>query len=454
MHLFLPGVSLEIIFHSKLSSQFHPWGLLLGLIWYLSLLLVFTLAFKWISRLKLYYPKWKRALLVLAVIAFLTRLVPAVLLREGAHFDVETYQLVYQAWKNGQEIYGALGARAPYLPFWYYISAWSGLIADFFRISFFVVIKIPSILADVGSTILIFKVLEILQKNSSLAFGQALLFALNPVSLAVTAYHGQFDAVALFFLMLAIYLVVSFGEKLVGLLWSAVVCGLAIFVKTWPLLVWPLFILRQKTVGERLLFVIFSLLTVLLCSLSYLLFFRPELSALREALKGYGLVYGYWGYPGLLALGRKIYPEIGLLFNFFARWGIFFTLVALWGIFLFLMRKKVDLIRSIFLILLFFITLNHAGQIQYLSWIISPASLLLTERRNLFIYSLLTGLLFIPVYFFQFLPTGNFLLHNFFAPTVVLNLERLGKFWVVVWAYLVWWVIFELQTLIILKETR
>ena len=146
------------------------------------------------------WPGWPLILLVAALV----RLLPALWLPVGAGFDIDSYHLVTDALLSGQEVYSAVAGRHPYLPFQMYVMGAMARLAAATDLPYVVAMKLPSILADAALTGLIYR--TVADRHRSDGRGRewaaylALLYALNPVSLLVSSYHGQFEAVTLLLL--------------------------------------------------------------------------------------------------------------------------------------------------------------------------------------------------------------------------------------------------------------
>jgi Gpi18-like mannosyltransferase len=92
-------------------------------------------------------------------------------------------------------------------------------------------IRLPAILADFGS---LWRVALILQPNTRLL----VLLAICPVSILVSGFHGNTDAVMVFFILLAIYLL----DKRKWLLAGAVAFGMAACIKVAAIALVPAFL--------------------------------------------------------------------------------------------------------------------------------------------------------------------------------------------------------------------
>jgi hypothetical protein len=186
---------------------------------------------------------WPKTRLAASVILFVAALLVRVWLAyatPGAGYDIESYRIQAQAVLSGQNIY-EVTHRHPYLPLWMYVPATAWWVAEQTGWPFHFWIKLPSLAADLGIGFLLWKIL----RRNGITVKAALLYAgfylFNPVVLLVTVAHGQFDALVLFFVLLAIWWVEH------GSVWrrcgAALSLGMAIALKGFPVLFLPTFLL-------------------------------------------------------------------------------------------------------------------------------------------------------------------------------------------------------------------
>ena len=109
-----------------------------------------------------------------------------------------------------------------------------------------VTLKVMFSLFNLGTVLLLFRLL----RRRGLSGAQALVFAWNPLVLVETAYSGHVDAMAAFFLVLALELWES-GRRL----WSAVAVGGSVLVKYLALATLP-WLARRRHLGVALVIVL------------------------------------------------------------------------------------------------------------------------------------------------------------------------------------------------------
>jgi hypothetical protein len=227
----------------------------------------------------------RRLGLVLAV-ALLVRLVP-ILAMDDVVADVLRYQ------KAARHVLDVswnpyLAPRLyPYPPLWIWIEAGSEWLSRATGASFGVLVKLPVLLADLGIVLACWSPAR--WANASRSAQRACwLFALHPVSIVVTGFHGQFDSVMLFFVLLSLRFQQSQRFDASALSLSA-----AIATKSFPILLIP-FLILSLGAARAVRFFLLATVPVLLILLPYAI---SDLGALRRELLGYGGVadFGWIG---------------------------------------------------------------------------------------------------------------------------------------------------------------
>jgi hypothetical protein len=214
--------------------------------------------------------------------------VAAILLSDRVVVDVQRYQRVAThvldvSWNpyEAPRLY-------PYPPVWVWVEAGSEWLARHTGWSFAILVKLPVLAADLA----IVALLAAWGTRTGRGLRPGWLYALHPVSVLIGAFHGQFDALAVLFLLLSI---VAFeaghGDA------SALALAAAIAVKPVPVLLLPVFLLTPgMTLGARVRFALLATVPVGLLLVPYAL---ANLGALRRELFGYGGVadlgwIGFW----------------------------------------------------------------------------------------------------------------------------------------------------------------
>jgi hypothetical protein len=242
---------------------------------------------------------------------------PMLLLAHGADFDMESYARVAKLLSEGGKLYGdpSLAMRYPYLPAWGLLLWALDALSRSLGLNASWIFKLPALAGDLGVTALIYMMANRLSSSpqtaaipqesfwSGRAFWAAAAWAVNPLSILISAGHGQFDSVALGFVLLAAWYL-EFSEHPRSDFASALSLGFAIAFKTWPLFFLPLFLASLSSKKERLAYGGICLLLPLLLLLPFLLScgWEPTLQALSyggsqalslpEALRSFFFVSG------------------------------------------------------------------------------------------------------------------------------------------------------------------
>ncbi|MER3420816.1 MAG: hypothetical protein C4290_09970, partial [Chloroflexota bacterium] len=208
-----------------------------------------------------------------------------------------SYRLVADAVIHHRDVYDLTG-RYPYLPLHLHLLAGAGWLAGRTGLPFELAVKLPAIVADAALAGIVAWAASAQGRRYN-APALAMVYALNPLSLLVTAYHGQFDAIPVALLIGGRAILAARPRRwtvpLAGLL-----LGLAVAEKTWPALLAPLLLMRVRGMRRQGQFVAGTALPVLLCLALYEA--RVPGGALRAVhtsltYQGY---LGTWGFSELL----------------------------------------------------------------------------------------------------------------------------------------------------------
>lgn len=247
----------------------------------------------WLARRR--YP-----LVIAAAVALAVRLPPALVPMPAdaiVQWDVQSYRVVAEAVAERRDVYDLAG-RYPYLPLHLYVFAGADRLSARAGVPYLAVVKLPAIIADALLAALVGASAAALGRRRSAA-ALAMAFALNPVSLLVTAYHGQFDAIPLSLTLAAWYLV-AFRRGRWTVLPAALLLGLAIADKTWPVLVVPVLLWRLRGAMARAVFCVAAALPALAALRVYEHLVAGGAAHALRVVSGYQGVVGTWGYSELL----------------------------------------------------------------------------------------------------------------------------------------------------------
>lgn len=282
------------------------------------------------------------------------------------NFDSTSYNVIGTLTLNGKSIYpDPAVSRHPYLPLFLYFEAATQITSSFFHIPQMLIVKIVLTLFHLLS---IYAIYILSKKNITLAF----LYAVNPISLLITAFHGQFDIIPLTCILFAI---LTLQNK--QFIKTALLLSLAITIKTWPILFVIPFL---KRMSYKYYFYVGFL--PILSIIFYSFFFNTSILSILRVLLVYQGVGGIWGFGKILSLiftskitlfAYKVFFVFGLLFYSFKQ------------------KKKVIIEELFELLLLFFIFTPGFG-IQWFLWL--TPFLFLTKKPfiHLFITAIVLSL--------------------------------------------------------------
>jgi hypothetical protein len=336
--------------------------------------------------------KWKitgvkSAWLIVMGVALIVRLLPALILPVGAGYDIESYQIVGDLMEQGKDVYTSpeTEKRHPYLPFQMYWLASARAIAKTEQISFAKTVKIEPILADVGIALILFASLLRSSRTSpaanlKLAFLGGMLYALNPIPIFVSAYHGQFDAVPALFILCSFFWLSSAPWL------SGIWLGLGILSKSWPVLALPSLLTGVVGWRKRVSFLVLAGIIPLAGVFFYASIFKTDPASIISRAVGYNWGIGIWGYTIFIKLLSYFQPSTMGLFNWFVTFARFITLAGL-GLAWWFRARKESPQGGFLTILIAFFAITHAFSIQYLMWIV-PFAILSLDLKWLKVYTI------------------------------------------------------------------
>lgn len=240
-----------------------------------------------------------------------------------------------------------------------------GWFADLTGLPFRFWLRLPCILADIGS---FFVVWALVKKQTGKAQWSVLfLLALCPTSIMISGFHGNSDPVMIFFVSFSIYLL----EKRKSTWLSAVAFGLALSVKVVPLIFIPAFLFYLPTIRSRSIFLLTAAGVFVIGGMPYLLL-DPRIIAVR--VFGYSSYYGVWGWTRLLsaALGQasSSHPSgIHAAINIGGKVLLLISICAL-SFWMNNKKEKPPLFIQCGVVTFLFMALTPGFGIQYLSWCI------------------------------------------------------------------------------------
>ncbi len=320
----------------------------------------------------------KRIIIIIISVSLVARMVPNLMLSVGAGYDIESYQIVSHLIQQGKDVYTHPDAngRHPYLPFQMYWFVFSSVIAEQFHLEFIKIVRLAAIIADIFIAVLLSQMMS--TPEASLRAG--LTYALNPVPILVSSYHGQFDAIPICFLLLSISTASSSPIK------SGLWVGFGILDKSWPILAIPSLVYHYKKWSHRLVFMILSIIIPLIGVFIYC--YRIQvypITVVQQAIN-YNHGIGVWGYSYLARLLSIVQPDLTFLFRQVILHGRYITLTILVMVWVLYARKQ-RLEASILTVFVTFFVVTHAFSIQYLMWLV-PFAILNQSYKWLKYYTL------------------------------------------------------------------
>lgn len=285
-----------------------------------------------------------RKLTIILVATFALYFIVSYVSSSFPNFDSKSYNVIGVLTLNGKSIYPDPAiSRHPYLPFFLYFEATTQAISSFLKIPQIFIIKIILAFFHLLS---VYAIYLLSRKKLATTF----LYAINPVSLLITAFHGQFDIIPLTCILFAI---IALQNK--QFIKTILLLSLAVTIKTWPILfILPFF----KRIPRKHWFLII-ILPSFFCLL-YSFFFHTSIFAILRVLFVYQGVPGIWGFGKALSL---------LSADKFAL--LIYKVLFVIGVFIYSYRQKKTLIMEELLgvFIIFFIFTPGFG-LQWFLWLI------------------------------------------------------------------------------------
>ena len=286
---------------------------------------------------------------------------------------------VYQTGGVMQEPHGARVTPFNHPPFVIHFLRMIGGLSSLLNLDFAFVLRALTSVFDLGSAVLVYKLLRRSGLFKPAAF---LIYLFAPATIIISGFHGQTDTVMIFFVLLAAFLICRPG--LAGMAF-----GCALSIKVVPIIYAAAFIfyLRPK---ERLSFVLAATATAVVLAVPFIA--QEPLIILREVL-GYGSFPGRWGWT------RALYELIGPSQTFWivSRIGAYLLIAYLWHLSIKMNRKNVLLVVQLGLISFMFLSFTPSWGTNYMSWL-DPFAATLGAIPALVYYST-SGILLSYVYF-------------------------------------------------------
>lgn len=253
-------------------------------------------------------------------------------------------------------------------PFVIHYLRFIGMLASVLRLDFAFVFRALTSCFDLATAVLVYRLLRRTHLFIPAAF---LLYLLAPATIIISGFHGQTDAVMIFFVLLAASLI--HRPALAG-----VAFGFALNIKIVPIIYAITFIFHLGR-KERVRFLCGVVVTALILSLPFIA--QDPVSIAREVL-GYGSFPGRWGWT------RPLFDLIGPVDGFWiaARIGAYLLIAYVWYLSFRMNMERVPLIVQLGLISFMFLAFTPSWGTNYMSWL-DPHAITVGFVPALFYYS-------------------------------------------------------------------
>lgn len=261
------------------------------------------------------------------------------------NYDTQSYNVIGVLTLNGISIYPDPAiSRHPYLPFFLFLETGALLLARLIHVPQIIILKCIFTLFHLFS---VYTIYHLAKKSLRLTF----LYAINPISLLIIAFHGQFDIIPL---TLILYSILLLSEKKYSQI--MLLLGLAFTAKTWPILFVMPFL---KRIPKKFWF-LFCIPPLMFLLIYMALFFSTSFISVARVLVVYQGVGGIWGFGKVLSLfdADKL-----VLFAY--------KMIFVVGLFLYsILQKKRQLIEELVELLLAFFIFTPGFGIQWFIWLV------------------------------------------------------------------------------------
>ncbi len=332
----------------------------------------------------LYYYKHQVKITIIEIIifAFIVRLIFVFLSNGISNFDLDSYHLIGELTLQKYNIYPTVAPlHHPYFPVFLYLEAIAMYIQKL-NISYVLFLKTIFIIFDVG---VVYMLYILSYKNLQKAF----LYAINPISASIVAFHGQFDSIPIFLILLSYFLTENSKN-----FYSAIFASLAIVTKTWPIL-FAIPVIKRIKIYYVPLLLLFPILSVLV----YHMFFASSIQSILWT------IYSYRGISGNYGLGLII-QKIPTEFGYYIK-GFSYGLLLLGIIFIFV-KQKITINKEVIGICLLFFALTLGFGVQWFLWLIPFLILMHVNFSRIFI---LLATSYIGITYFSWITKADFSLY-------------------------------------------
>jgi len=223
--------------------------------------------------------------------------------------------------------------------------------------------KLPQIFADMVTIFFLYKILWKINDNGKVT-KLLMLYAFNPITIFTSAFSITTDPISVMFSVIALFFFIS-AVSTIGIATSAIFLGWAIASKLYPIFILPVFVIKLKNLKERVIFVFFASLPLVILSMPFLIWnFESYISML--------LIHNLGGAHPLLPY---LNPQISIISKI-----LFFILTITFFLIAYFKRTSItaNIVLSFFAL---YFAMGILFPANYFSWIIPFAVLLLADRN-------------------------------------------------------------------------
>jgi hypothetical protein len=350
-------------------------------------------------------PRWSQITLLILTAVGLRLVLAWVFGTEAA--DLAQYRWMANILLNNENIYKTAGLYH-YTPIPMFLPAWSEQLAQALKLPFHFVVKWPMILADAGIALLLW---DQAQKRGlpHAALWIGLAYAINPVSLLTTSFHGSYSVLPAFFVLLAYYLV-SFLPAKEYYRFSGLSLGMAIGLRGYPALFLPFFLIKMDL--NRRQKAVFLLAAILPSAITITPFLLVNFQAVWQSVFAYSGVADY-GWIAILraiselTIGNRYLPGTLMmdLLNL-SKW-LFLVLFSLLTFLFWRKQTRFSLLSGILATQLLFFGFYGGISSQYLVWAVPFALLVGTGWEKAFTWSAFASMVSFYLYYFSAILFGD-----------------------------------------------
>lgn len=303
-------------------------------------------------------------------IAALLRIIPAL---NSANWTDLYAQQAYPILEH-LNIYKVTHKIFPYSPVSMFFPALCAILSSSLEIPFHIFMRLPAIIADIAINIVLY--LTMLRRGRKAAILCGLFYAVNPISILISSFHGNIIIITTLFTFLAYTVLIDNVDKNYRL--SALLLGVGIGFRSYPVLLLPFFALLPALSREKKIkYVLYALIPTLLSFIPFLIIDAKSL--MREIL-----FYSGWPDHGFCAIIRAVYSLKTSILQYNIPHGAalmdlgkyLFIIVYLAMLVIYRNKKLIVSILSVFVAFYF---IYPGVSSQYLIWVL-PFAFLADDR--------------------------------------------------------------------------